>query len=411
MGIGKCGQTVVLGLLVGCNASSAPGASAVHLDGGMSGEGGAASVCPAAIVVADSDYTSTNISVLDPSGAMLSQSVLSSGSAVPGLSAALSGDIVLPLARSPGTIVLIDQFPNAVITWLDPSTASVIHQLNVGTGFSSNPHDYVEVTPTKAYVTRYESNMSAGAQPNDGGGDLLIVNPQTATVTGRVAFAPEGAFLPRPDRMMRVGDDVWVSLERWDATFTTAGDARLAGVATADDSIGWTLDLSGVANCTGVARAPSGKVVALSCSGVSGDTDPLARSAVVLLDATARPPTEMKRFAATSLLGTALGYTIDFASESLLVGVLPGDKMAKRNDVAYALDLNAGAARMLIDAGAAFVLGDVRCLPGCGDLCFIADANANALRIWKAGGSSLDPRPSVPVDPAIGLPPRSLGAF
>jgi hypothetical protein len=407
------------GALVACNVStSAAPTGGVHVERCAGGDGGAGGACPSALVVAcnPDDYTSTSVAVLCPTGAPLSEKIISSGSTAPGLSKSLSGDVILPLAPTPGKIVLIDQLPNTALTWVDPSTAAVLHQLNVGTGFAANPHDYLEVSATKAYVTRYESNMNPGQQAYDGGGDLLIIDPAAAKITGRVPFAPDGAFLPRPDRMMRVGGEVWVSLHRFDADSLTAGDARFVGVSAADDSIQWTLDLPGVAICTGLARSPSGHVVAVSCTGVLGDANPKQRSAVVLLDATAHPPVEIKRFAAASQLGASLGFSLAYASEGLIVGVALGDLQASRNDVAYTLDLGSGMAQVLADAGAPFAFGDVRCAPGCTDLCFLADAHANALRVWKAisdgdAGSSLTALASVPVDPTVGLPPRALGAF
>jgi hypothetical protein len=400
------------GALAACNVSVVSKATPVPDGGGVSDDGGGTgNTCPSALVVASTDYMSTNISVVSASGAVLSESIISSGSAPPGLSAALSGDVIPPLAPTRGRIVLIDQFPNAVLTWVDPFTAAVLHQLNVGTGFSANPHDYLEVSATKAYVTRFASNANPGKQAYDGGGDVLVINPKDFTITGRVPFATDGAFLPSPDRMMRVGSDVWVSLERFDADFKTAGDARVAGVSTADDTMAWTLDLPGVASCGGMAMAPAGHVVALSCSGVLMDADPKPRSAIVLLDATARPPVEIRRVAAASQLGAPLGFALAFASETLLVGVALGDTTAGRNDVAYTLDLGSDTAHVLVDAGAAFAFGDVRCAPGCSDLCFLADAQANALRVWKVNGASLVAQASVPVDPSIGLPPRYLGAF
>jgi hypothetical protein len=407
------------GALLACNVSSTMATSgAAHFDAGSGGDGGPGSACPSALVVAcnPNDFTATNIAVLSSTGAPLSQSIISSGSTAPGLSKTLSGDVILPLAPTPGKIVLIDQLPNTALTWVDPSTAAVIHQLNVGTGFAANPHDYLEVSATKAYVTRYESNMNPGQQAYDGGGDLLIIDPETATITGRVPFAADGAFLPRPDRMIRVGEEVWVSLQRFDANLMTAGDARVVGVSSADDSIQWVLDLPGVASCAGLARAPSGKVIALSCTGVLGDPDPKQRSAIVLIDATAHPPVELKRFAAASQLGAPLGFTLDYASEGMLVGVALGDLQAPRNDVAYTLDLASGTARVLADAGGAFAFGDVRCAPGCTDLCFLADAPGNALRVFRIasavdGGSSLVALAPVPVDPSVGFPPRALGAF
>jgi hypothetical protein len=402
------------GALAACSVSAARVTTGpVYLDGGSAdgGDGGGGAVCPSALVVASSDYTSTNISVLSASGAILSESIVSSASAPPGLTTALSGDVVLPLAPTPGKIVLIDRYPNSVLSWVDPATAAVIHQLPVGTGFGANPHDYLEVSQTKAYVSRYESNAKAGQQPNDGGGDLLIINPQAVSITGRVPFAAEGAFLPRPDRMMRVGGEVWVSLLRFDADSKTAGDARLVGVSTTDDSIAWSLDLPGVANCGAIAMAPAGKVVAVACTGVFGDANPAQRSGLVLLDVTAHPPVEIKRFAVASQLGAPLGSALAYASDSVLVGVALGDMQAGRNDMAYALDVGSGMARVLADAGVAYAFSDVRCAPGCNDLCFLTDGNARNLRVWKANGAQLSPQAPVTVDPTVGLPPRVIGAF
>lgn len=395
------------GCLAACNVPRAPASSGgVELDGG--GEDGGAH-CPSALVVANSDYASTNVSILSPAGVVLSESIISSGSATAGLTTALSGDVVVPLASTPRQIVLIDRYPNSVVSWVDPSTAAVVHQLNVGTGFAANPHDYVAISDTKAYVSRYETNPNAGRQPYDGGGDLLIVDPSKADVTGRVPFDSSGAFLPRPDRMLRVGDEVWVSLHRFDADFSDAGDARIAGVSTADDSITWTLDLPGVASCGGLTRTPSGNLVAVSCSGLFDS--PNERSAVVLLDASQHPPVEKRRFAIASQLGSPPGTALAFANDVLLLGTTLGDVQAGRNDLAFSVDVESGATEVIADAGTSFVFGDVRCAPNCTDLCFLADAHANVLRVWKVNGSALAARESVPVDPGIGLPPRSIGAL
>jgi len=376
------------------------------------------SECPAGYAVANSDFTSTNISALSSTGAVLSESVISSGSAPPGLSTALSGDVVFPsTAPASGKLLLIDRYPNSVLTWIQPSTGDVIQQLPVGTGFAANPHDYLELANDKAYVSRYESNSTPGQSAFDAGGDLLIVDPTANAITGRVGLATEGdgAFLPRPDRLLLVGQEVWVSLHRFDADFKSAGDARIVGLDPSRDEISWTLDLPGVANCGGVARSPSGKVVALACSGVYSDLDseqkpaPTLRSALVLLDATREPPVVIRYFDAAINLGAPLGSTIAFASETLLVGVALGDATANRTDLAFTLDTEAGTPNVLLDAGAAFALGEVQCAPGCSDSCFLADAQANELHVWKISGSTLTPAPSVKTDPSVGLPPRAIG--
>jgi len=290
---------------------------------------------------------------------------------------------------------------------------------NDHTSVFSNPHDYLELAVNKAYVSRYESNPKPGQAPLDAGGDLLIVDPQANQITGRVELStePDGVFLPRADQLLLVGSDVWVLLQRFDADFKTAGDARLVGVDPVSDAITWTLDLPGIANCGGVARSPSGKVVALACSGVDGDVDsaqnpaPTLRSAVVLLDATVQPPVVVTHFAAAAALGAPIGSTIAFANETTLISVALGDSTTQRTDVAFTLDTTLGVPQLLLDAGAAFALGDVRCAPGCTDLCFLADAQANALEVWKVSGNRLSAQPSIATDASIGLPPRAIGAL
>src|SRR5262249_49627102 len=159
-------------------------------------EGGTAVACDKALVVASSDYTSTNVSLLSPAGSILSEILISSGSTTTGLSTALSGDVILPLAAPPsGRVVLLP--PSAsVLTWVDPTTAAVTAQLSVRTGFLSNPYDYLEVAPDKAYVTRFESNPQPGKEAFDGGGDVLVIDPQSFALRGRVdlSSSDDGGF-------------------------------------------------------------------------------------------------------------------------------------------------------------------------------------------------------------------------
>ena len=401
----------VCGALAACNVSEAPVTTGgVPVEGGSTlvGDGGAA-FCPAGVVVIDSDFVSTNVSVLSPAGAILSPSIVSSGSAPPGITTALSGDVVTPLEPTPGEIVLIDR-TNAVLTWVDPASAAVVRQVPVGTGFAANPQDYVSLAANKAYVSRYETNQTPGQQANDGGGDLLVIDPTAGTVTGRVPFAADGVFEPRPARMLHLGSTVWVSLERFDADFKTAGDAQLVGVSSADDSIAWTLDLPGVADCGGMDVSPSGGIVALSCAGLSSDATPEQRSAIVLVDATKSPPVELKRIPAAVQLGAQLGFTISFATEATLVGTTLGDG-ASHDDLAFTADVASATATQLLDSGASFDLGDVRCSPGCSGLCFLADASVKALQVWQISSGGLVAQPQAPVDPMPNLPPQGLGAY
>jgi DNA-binding beta-propeller fold protein YncE len=367
--------------------------------------------CPGAIAAVSSDYASTNVSVLSTAGRLLSESIISSGSAPSGLTTALSADVVLPtVTPASGRLVLIDRYPNSVLTWVDPATAAVLAQLSVGTGFASNPYDYLELDATKAYVPRLESNPHPGSEPNDAGGDLLIVDTERYAIAGSISLAQpdDGSFLPHPARLLAVNGEAWVVLERFEQEYGDAGDGRLVGVSPETDSVLWSLDLPGVANCGALALDPAGQRVAVACSGVLERADTIARSAVVLLDATVEPPVELARFDVGAELGSSPGPTLAWASDSILLGATYGDLRQGTTDLAYALELTTGSVRQLLDGRGAAVLGDALCAPGCSDICFMADAHAKVLRGWQVDGDQIARGHDVAVDPGIGLPPRAL---
>ena len=187
----------------------------------------------------------------------------------------------------------------------------------------------------------------------------------------------------------------------------------VVGIKLADDSVAWTLELTGFTSCGGIALSPSGKRGAIACSGLlgSGALTASPQSDVVLLDLSDSPPTIVKSFGASEQLGAPLGSALTFASETLLVGTAFGDTGASRNDVAYTLDTEDGTATQLYDAGAAFALGDVRCTPGCADeLCYLADAQANSVAVWQiTKDGKLNDQTPIVAGRSIGLPPRALG--
>src|SRR5579859_7881102 len=106
--------------------------------------------------VVNSDYMmSTIVSLVDATTAKLAQDdCLDSGSTSQSLSMALSSDVVLPSQTQLGNqLVLIDR-TNSVLDFLSATTCKVSQQLSVATGFYSNPHDVISLSPTKSYVTR-----------------------------------------------------------------------------------------------------------------------------------------------------------------------------------------------------------------------------------------------------------------
>lgn len=391
---------------VACDAAEPPPSS-----GGVGAL--APTACGRGLVVVASDYASTNVALADLGGRTLSPSFVSSGAAAPGVSAALSGDVVLPL-ESPrsGEVVLLDRFPNSVLTWMDPVTGHVRAQLSVRTGFPANPHDYVELSPEKAYVSRYESNPAPGRQPFDEGGDLVVVDPRAPRIVSRIALAQpdDGDLLPRADRMLAIGDRVLVSLQRFDRSFKRAGDARLLGVDPARDAVDFVVDLPGLSSCGGMARV--GDRVLVACSGAFGNGDAqLDRSGVVLLDVAARPPRELRRFPVARSLGGPVGPSVAYASPDVALGVVFGDKDRGGGDQVFSLDLATGEARSLLRTSTAFSLGDVRCASSCGGACVVADAEAGALRVFSVERGAVTERAAARIGDRSGLPPRYVGAF
>ena len=395
--------------LASCNVSSSS-----HPTGGVDiGPSGAG--CPSALSIMASDYKSTDIAVSGLDGTTMSGDFVSSGSALPGLTLALSGDVDVPFVPPvSGRVVVIDRYGTDVITWMNLAKATVLAQLAIGTGFDSNPQDYVEVDSTRAFVSRYGSNPTPGQQANDQGGDLLVVDTSQYAITGRIAMPEENpALLPSPAGMNWLGKDVVVTLQRFSADFTQIGDGRFVGVSPQTNAVAWTVNIAGLQNCGRVVVSPSGKTAAIACSSMAdpntGAYDP-TKSDIVVYDATQSPPVETKRLGLGATLNAGLQPQIAFADEDQIVALTYGGN-ATAYDTVFAVSASTAAVTPLGQSTMPFVLGGVYCTPGCGDDCVLADAEQNALRRWHVSGGTFTSLDNAPVDPSVGLPPRDIGAL
>jgi hypothetical protein len=101
-----------------------------------------------------------------------------------------------------GLLYVVNRFGGDNIQVIDPATNNTLRQFSTGNG--SNPYDISFVSPTKAYVTRYELS------------DLLIVNPATGAGMGSISLAPfaDADGIPEMDHMIRVDRWLFVSLQR-----------------------------------------------------------------------------------------------------------------------------------------------------------------------------------------------------
>jgi hypothetical protein len=402
--------------LAQCNVSATG-----HDTGGVDGGSDAGSACDHGEVVVLTDYTSTQIALTAPDGTpespgfLSTASTMASGDAFP-----LSGDVVVPHDRPPsGLVVLLDRYGTNVVTWADPKTAKVLAQLPVGTGFESNPQDYVEVDATRAYLSRWGVNDAPGAQPFDSGSDLLIVDRIAPKILGRIAMPSTGGLPPRPSGMTRVGDQVVVVLQNESEDFKTQGDTVLVGVAA--DAVAWQVTVRGLKNCRVPQLSPSGKTLGLSCEGpldMNGNVTDNGAAAIALLDVTSLPPKPVKQFAISDQLGVGPQDTLAFASDTLVLGRTQTPLGGKGNNELFALDTTTGKATVLLTAhadsmgnGKGDVYGDVRCGVGCSNVCLLADSDMDKLQRWSIGSSGLTAMAPVTVDTSVGLPPVAIGAY
>lgn len=396
---------LALGLaLAGCNAPAPPAAQATDAQQGL--------------VVVDTDYQSSNVELLGADGGVRSPSLISSGSGTTGLSAPLSGDVILPGPAEHGHVVLIDR-GSAVLSWVDPATARVTAQLSVATGFYSNPQDYVQVAPDHAYVPRFEGNAHAGRQRFDAGNDVLVIDPAVPRIVSRIDLMPamkgeDPKYLPRANRAVVAGGQLYVLLSGYTADFSDSAPSRVARIDTRTDRIDGVLVLKDLHGCAAMALSPSGDTLAVSCSGMfeHSSNSTIAGSGVVLV----RLGSQMSlgaHFRAADLGHGPLAFGVAWAgSHTLLVssfGRFADASGPAQQDSLMTLDTRTGAHRVLLHTSA-FALGEVRCIPD--KVCFAADAGGGVVDRFDvdAGGQPGSAR-TFHTGSGLGLPPRYLGWF
>jgi hypothetical protein len=378
--------------------------------------------CPAAALVVLSDYLATQVSLSRLDGKTLCDSLASSArTEASGVALALSGDVVVPSSRPPsGRAVLLDRFGTNVVSWVDPESGVFLGQIAIGTGFESNPQDYVELEDGRAFVSRWGQNAFPGEQAFDEGGDVLVLDSTIPAILGRIAL-PSDDFPPRPAGMTRVGDRIVVTLQRASTDVRSMGEARLVGIDPDSQSVAWTLELPGLKNCGSVALSPTGARAAVACTGYidpDGVGQELDESAVVLLDLGASSPVELERFTARDLAGEALQSEIEFATEERLLVKTQTALGSTGNNRLLSLELADGSESVLAEAlpaedgsGHGVSFGGLLCLPGCGDVCLLADGSRQSLLRWVITAGGFEPLDPVPVGRSTGLPPRDLGAL
>jgi len=383
----------------------------------------AAPGCPAAALVVMSDYVSTQIALTSLAGDTLCGSYFSTARAeATPVAFALSGDVVLPSTRPPsGRAVVIDRYGTNVVSFLVAETGALIGQLPVGTGFESNPQDYLEIDERRALVSRWGENPVPGQKPFDAGGDLLVVDTVGLAIQDRVEL-PHDDFPPRPAGLVRVGDRAVVTLQRMSIDIRSMGDGRLMGIELDTLDTAWTISLDGLKNCGPLTVAPDEAVGAVACTGYvdrSGVAANLDDSGIVIFDLTNTPPVELRRLSARELAGAPLQAELEwFAPRRLLAKTqtaLDGD--ANNRLLMVRVDAD-DPAEVLLEArpngsgmGQGVVFGGMLCTPGCDDTCLVTDADRGVLERFTIADDTLAPLGALGIHGTVGLPPRDVGGL
>jgi len=376
-------------------------------------------------VVVQSDYQSSNVSLIDFGGRVLSESLISSRTASSGFGVRLSGDVVAPSSAQNGPeIALIDRYPAGVLRFVELATARVTAELSVATGFRANPQDYLTLGPARAYVARYEANPNSGREDWDGGGDVLVVDPSAPAITGRIdlsaALADESSrFSPHPARLLGVSDRIFALLAAYADDYSSAAESRLVELDPETDTLRSTLVLDGLRGCTALAVSPDERTLAVACTGddLRSPQPKLEGSGLALVDIEAAPRL-MQRFEASQLASAPLGFGVSYAAPERLLfstlGRFDDSGQPAAQDALLLLHTDSGVVEELLQsAGEPFTLGSARCTATCG-LCFAADAKrsgGSVLRFAVDSAGDLTAPSEIRVETRVGLPPRYLGVF
>jgi hypothetical protein len=317
---------------------------------------------PTALAVVGSDYVTASLSAVDLEKRVVTTSgFLDSGSAVTPGGAALSGDVVVAQTPTPdGRLVLIDR-GTGVLSFVDPVTRKVGEQLSVATGFYANPQDFLQISSSRAAVSRMSANASPTPTPDDldEGDDLLLIDLNPAKLAARVALGPYASLsgtVAAPGRLAFDGKLVWVPLASMSTDFQTAGKGRVVAIDPQTGKVVHVVDAPESKNCVQARRLGTSTKIAVLCSGFFGEPDGKqhAYSNILVIDTAANPPVAEVEASATVLAMAPFGKDLAALNERYLVTTTTGDFAKETPDTLWLLDMASWGGFPLAKAGKPF---------------------------------------------------------
>ncbi|HVV48936.1 MAG TPA: hypothetical protein VHO06_04700, partial [Polyangia bacterium] len=363
----------------------------------------------------NSDFSTTSLSLLDTTGALVRADCVDSATgATGGATKTISGDAVLPSQPQLGGEVVVVDRGNGALTFVDPGACKIVRQIPVP-GPRTNPHDVVMLTARKAYVTRYDRNLAA-TDPTLAGGDVAVIDPTTGALRGRIdldAYASPVAgatILPRPDRALLVGGKVIVSLDEIDQGFATYGEGKLVVLDPATDAVTASVALTGLANCEGMTYLEGPPSLLVACGGpYAGAT---AQSGIAVVDLGASPPVLTRVVPAAAFDGRPLnmGWVLALppAGGGTRAFAVTNDPNDVAPDALFAFDYAAGTATRFATSGP-YTLGQPAGLPG---LLLMPNATLSAPQIdlYDVSGTPAATT-TFTADPVTNLPPQAIAPY
>ena len=185
-----------------------------------------------------------------------------------------------------------------------------------------------------------------GDEPNDGGGDLLVVDPKSVHhYRAHSACKPETALLAAAEHDGHGGHRSWVSLERFNADFSRRA-MRDCGCSGGRKELTWTLRPPGCGRA--VERWPRAvrPKVARCRGGSQGTRSRLSAAPSSWLTRLFGHRWSSTRFAVALDLGAPLSWVAAHGRMRIPSSGSPTETPeGRRSDVAYALDLTTGTRR------------------------------------------------------------------
>lgn len=325
--------------------------------------------------IALSDYESAGVALLDGDGEVISKKYVSSGSALPGLSSALHGDIALPTQPcEEGLLTIVARSGGDYILQVDLEEGKVVHQIPTqgksdGAAYSSNPQDILCLGDGEALVSRFAPNLDPDASELDLGDDLLRIDLDgekrksridLSALRGKVEVTDEDGkteeqtAYARPGSIVRVGDHALVALSRLTDSYAAA-EGMLAIVDLKTDKVKG-FELPTVRNCAVlVPVAGRDDAVIASCAGYPYGDRASAGLVLVSVDSDGKAQVE-HTYQAKQSLPVIYAAPVSIGG-TRVVAIATGDFAEMTADSAFVIDLASEEASELLTAGSAGDLG------------------------------------------------------